>query len=313
MADQANTRKFRILVCIDGTEESYRGASFAADFGPEHDICLCYVRPMDQGMRSGGLNVRIARENMLNWGLELPGITYLKKGRDVLIAHGAMGDDWKEEATHVDVEGDPLGDNKIEYTDKTGKKIILKLKVAFNVPSGILEQTEVAHYDLIIIGASERWRRGKTKSFWDPAVAEKVVDHAPCSVLVARELDAVRGHLICSDGSAHANAAIERNLFLASHGNAPVSILTVSPDVEGEAAAVEHLEKLKSIFAAHQIPIKNSYTRVGDPVEQILEVGADYSVIVVAESGKAPWARFFSGSVSQSLMQTAPNSVMIVR
>lgn len=313
MAERGEGLKFRILVCIDGTDESYRGASYAAEFGPEHDICLCYVRPMDRGLRSGGLNVRLARENMMTWGLELPGIKYLKKGRDLLIEHGAMGPDWVEEATHVDVEGDPLGDNKTEYTNKSGKMIILKLKVAFNVPSGILEQTEVAHYDLIILGASERWRRGKTKSFWDPAVAEKVVNNAPCSVLVARELDASRGHLICTDGSKHANAAIERNLFLASHGNAPVSILTVSPDDEGEETATESLATLNKLMKAQGIKVTNRYTQIGDPAEQILEAGANYSVIVVSESVKSPWERFFTGSVSQTLMQRAPNSVMIVR
>ena len=81
MAEDATDGKLRFLVCIDGTDESYRGAHYAAEYGPEHDICLCYVRPMDRGLRSGGLNVRIARQNMLTWGLELPGIQYLKKGR----------------------------------------------------------------------------------------------------------------------------------------------------------------------------------------------------------------------------------------
>ena len=99
MANDATQAKFRFLVCIDGTDDSYRGAHYAAEYGPEHDICLCYVRPMDRGLRSGGLNVRIARENMMTWGLELPGIKYLKKGRDILIELGAMGPDWEEQAT----------------------------------------------------------------------------------------------------------------------------------------------------------------------------------------------------------------------
>ena len=307
------TERLRFLVCIDGTDESYRGAQYAAELGPEHDICLCYVRPMDRGLRSGGLNVRVARQNMLNWGLELPGIRYLKKGRDLLIEGGAMADDWREEATHVDVEGDPLGDNKVEYTDASGRMVILKLKVAYNIPSGILEQTEIAHYDLIILGASERWRKGKTKTFWDPAVAEKVVSHAPCSVLVARQLDAERGHLLCTDGSQHADDALRKNVYLASHGNAPVSILSVVPDVEDEEQARENLERFRKELTEQNIQVQESYVRVGDPVENILEIGAAYSVIVVSESVKPAWERFFKGSVSQALMQRAENSVMIVR
>jgi nucleotide-binding universal stress UspA family protein len=313
MVEGATENRFRFLVCIDGTDESYRGVNYAAEFGPEHDICLCYVRPMDRGLRSGGLNVRIARENMLTWGLELPGITYLKKGRDILLESGAMGPDWQEQATHVDVEGDPLGDNKIEYTAKSGKKIILKLKVAYNIPSGIIEQTEVAHYDLIIMGASERWRKRKVTGFWDPAVAEKVVDNAPCPVLVARELDTKRGHLLCTDGSEWANKALRDNAFLASHGNAPVSILSVAPDVEGEEEAKKSLAELGKMLTAEKIQVKERYTRVGDPVEQIIEGGENYSVIVLSESVKSPWDRFFKGSVSQEVMRRAENSVMIVR
>ena len=313
MTAQDKTKRLRFLVCIDGTDDSYRGVHYASEFGPEHDICLCYVRPLDRGLRSGGLNVRVARENMLNWGLELPGIKYLKKGRDMLIERGAMGADWKEEAAHVDVEGDPLGDNKVEYTDKTGKKIILKLKVAYNIPSGILDQTEVAHYDLIILGASERWRERKTKTFWDPAVAEKVVRNANCSVLVARHLDASRGHLLCTDGTEHANDALRRNLYLASHGKAPVSILAVTPDAEGEEAATEGLTQFRKILADRNVEIQETYTRIGDPVENILEVGAKYSVIVLSESVKPPWERFFKGSVSHDVMERAENSILIVR
>ena len=313
MAGATAERRFRFLVCIDGTDESYRGVHYAAEYGPEHDICLCYVRPMDRGLRSGGLNVRIARQNMLTWGLELPGITYLKKGRDILLELAAMGPDWREEATHVDVEGDPLGDNKIEYIAKSGKEIILKLKVAYNIPDGIIEQTEIAHYDLIILGASERWRKRKTMAFWDPAVAEKVVAHAPCPVLVARQLDASRGHLLCTDGSKHANEALRKNAFLVSHGNAPVSIMTVAADVEGEEAAHANLAALRDILESNKITVKESYVRAGDPVEHILEIGKNYSVIVVSETAKSPWQRFFRGSVSNDVMQKADNSVMVVR
>jgi nucleotide-binding universal stress UspA family protein len=313
MAEETAVKRFRFLVCIDGTDESYRGAHYAAEYGHEHDICLCYVRPMDRGLRSGGLNVRIARENMLTWGLELPGIKYLKKGRDILMEMGAMGPDWTEEATHIDVAGDPLGDNKIEYIAKSGKEIVLKLKVAYNIPDGIIEQTEIAHYDLIILGASERWRKRKTMTFWDPAVAEKVVAHAPCPVLVARQLDAHRGHLLCTDGSEHANDALRKNAFLVSHGNAPVSIMTVAADVEGEPVAEANLVALRKMLTAKRTKVMESYVRVGDPVDQIVEVGKNYSVIVVSETAKSPWKRFFQGSVSTDIMQKAENSVMIVR
>ena len=79
MAEQADRvslyeerkKRFRVLACIDGSDDSYRGLEYAAAVGaaPDADIILVYVRPIDQGLRSGGLQLRVARENMLNWGL----------------------------------------------------------------------------------------------------------------------------------------------------------------------------------------------------------------------------------------------------
>ena len=69
--ERADESRFRILVCIDGSDESYRGLRYAARLGGgvDADICLLYVRPVDQELRSGGLQVRVVRENLLEWGL----------------------------------------------------------------------------------------------------------------------------------------------------------------------------------------------------------------------------------------------------
>ena len=136
MTEQENREnRFRILVNIDGSEESYQSLRYAAKMGRgvDADIVLLYVRPIDQGLRSGGLQVRVARENMLDWGLELPGMKYLKKGYDILLEMGAAGEDWHEHNYHSNVDGDPLGDNKVEYINEKGKVIVLKLKVATDV------------------------------------------------------------------------------------------------------------------------------------------------------------------------------------
>ena len=102
-------KRFRILVCIDGEDEGYRGLQYAARMGgarEDCDIILLYVRPVDQG--TGGLQVRGARENMLRWGLELPGIRRLKKGLSTLVADEEMEADWMAVPSHNDIAGDPL-------------------------------------------------------------------------------------------------------------------------------------------------------------------------------------------------------------
>ncbi|MEE8223593.1 MAG: universal stress protein [Alphaproteobacteria bacterium] len=314
MQEPSDDKRFRILVCIDGSEESYRGLRYAARLGGgvDADIVLLYVRPVDQGLRSGGLQVRVARENMLTWGLELPGIKYLKKSRDILIDLGVMRPSWTEKTSQTDVEGDPLGDNTIEYVGKKGKRVILKLKVASDIATGILEQWELGHHDLIILGASSRWQ-GKSKGFGDPAVAEKVAVHAPCSVLVARELEEGHGHLICTDGSEKSTEMVRKDAILASRCQCPISLISVALDDESEAEAKANVTKAKDVLKSLNIKVKRTITRVGNPVNEIIEAGPRYSVIVLSDTGKTGLKRFFMGSVAFKVMENADNSVMIVR
>jgi len=313
---EQETRKdrFRILVSIDGSEEAYQSLRYAAKMGHgvDADIVLLYVRPIDQGLRSGGLQVRIARENMLDWGLELPGIKYLKKGYEILLDMGAAGDDWHEHNYHYNVDGDPLGDNKIEYINKEGKVIVLKLKVATDIATGILEQWELGPYDLIILSASGR-SRGIAKNLWDPAVAEKVATHAQCSVLVARELDIGHGHLICTDGSEKSLETVRKDAYLASRCECPVSIISVALDVESKEEAKTFVETARKELAAMDIKVVNAIACVGTPVDKIIDAGTDYSVIVLSDSGKKGLKRLLLGSVATKVLQEAYTSVMVVR
>lgn len=307
--------RFRILVCIDGSEESYRGLRYAAKLGGgvDADIVLCYVRPYDQGLRSGGLQIDVARENMLKWGLELPGLKYLKKGRDMLVDLGILSLDWAEKHFHTDVEGTSLGDNKIDYVSPEGKKIVLKLKVSSNIATGILDQWVLGEYDLIILGASERWRSRKSKSFWDPAVAEKVAINAPCSVIVTRGLTEGNGHLICTDGSEISLEMVRRDAYLASRCNCPISILSVAHHETALAEAEAAVEQAAELLKEMDIEVEEKMVKVGNPVEQIIETGPDYSLVVVADSGKGAIERFFIGSTAFKVMEQSYNSVMIVR
>ena len=313
--NETNEQRFRILVCIDGSDESYRGLRYAALLGEgaDADMVLLYVRPVDQGLRSGGLQVRLARENIRDWGIELPGMRHLKKGRDILVEAGYMAADRRESFTRADVDGDPLGDFTIEYFGSRKRRVLLELKVATDIASGVLDEAERRPTDLIVLGASERWRKRRAMTFWDPAVAEKVALHAPCSVLIARELSLGRGHLVCTDGSERAMDMVRKDAFLAAHCDCPIALLSValSPDTEAEAVAA--VNKARDLLKSMDIEADEMLTRVGDPVEEIIELGPDYSLIALSDTGKSGLTRFFMGSVAFKVMERAYNSVMIVR
>ncbi len=67
-------KRFRTLVCLNGTDPSYVGVDIAARIAASDDcdVVLLYVRRIDHGLSSGGLDMRAARQNMLEWALEYP-------------------------------------------------------------------------------------------------------------------------------------------------------------------------------------------------------------------------------------------------
>ena len=317
---QRRRNRFRILVCIDGSDASYEGLKFAGKIGQSEDcdIVLLYVREIDQGLRSGGLQVRVARENMLDWGLELPGIRYLKRGLELLTQNEGLSDDWTAYTGHTDTWGDPLGDNKVEYRHENGKSIVLKLKTAPDVASGILDQYELGPYNLIILGAPTRWR-GEIGFYFHAGVAQKVAVMAPCSVMIARTIDGEqihrkgRGHLICTDGTEHSLDSMRRDAVLAHFGGYPITLLCVARYQDDIATAARVLEQSSEILRKLEIPVEGTRIVVGDPTEEIVRVGKDFAVIVISDSRKKWIQRFFISGGALKVMGVAPTSVLNVR
>jgi len=308
--------RFRIMVCIDGSDASYEGLHFAAQLGktPECDIILTYVRQVDQGMRTGGLQARVARENMMEWGIELPGIEYLEKGLEILRGDGIETDAWKIETSHRDVWGDPLGDNKVEYRHEDGRSIVLKLKTSPDEAGGILDQYELGPYNLIIMGEPGRWRGG-LRSNLNAGVAQKVAMLAPCSVLIARQagINNTHGHLIATSGSHHSLDAVRRHGVLAKYLDEPVTLLSIIDSQHDKRNVEESLAIAGSMLEGIGTKVHEAIVEEGDPAKKILEIGNHYSLIGVADTGKSWLKRFILGSVSFNVMGQAKTSVMNVR
>lgn len=307
-------KRFRILVCLNGTDPSYVGVDFAARIAASDDcdVVLLYVRRIDQGLSSGGLDMRATRQNMLEWGLELPGIGYLKHGLEQLREKEFLGDEWDERIDHTDVFGDPLGDNKTEYRAPSGKSIVLKLKIAPDVSSGILDQYELGPYNLIIMGPPKRWR-GEITSLRQSSTVQKVAMLAPSSVLTVRGPLTGGGFLLCTDGSRQSMDALRRGAVLAHCCGEPAGILAVARD-DSETASLEHkVQRFKADLEATGITVDDAAVGVGDPVRAIIEAGKSRSVIVVSDSGKSKITRFFIGSVAFDVMGKSATSVLNIR
>ena len=309
-----NDERFNILLCIDGSEESYRGLRYAVRVGKgnDADITLLFVRPVDKSMESGGLEMKLMRENMLEWGLELPGREHLEKARALLIDMGYMDEEWKSKTINRDVIGDPLGDNMVVYTSDAGAQITLKLMVSPSVARGILDECELNPYNLTIIAMKGEGKSGARGTInW--RVTRTVVTEHHGAVLLAREIEENHGHLICVTSDDKSIAAAQKDAVMASRCNCPVHLLSVAESQEHVAAAEMSIALATNSIEQANVKIESATVAIGDPVQEIIEHGKPYSLIVMADSDVKGLRRFFQTSVAYEVLKHAHNSVMIIR
>jgi nucleotide-binding universal stress UspA family protein len=306
--------RFRILACIDGTDESFVTVRLAARFSVQNncDLIVLFVKPIDTGLSTGGLQLRLARQSMMDAGFELPGVRHLKRVLEILREEGIDVSSWPQETEHQDAWGDPTGDNKVEYKSPEGRNVVLKLKTAPDVAHGILDQYELGPYNLIIMGEPSRWR-GEIMSFFDSGVVQTVATMAPCSVLVARQSLDKRGFFICTDGSSRSMLAVRRAAVLAEVIGEPITLFSVADSAAGKGAAEEAVANAKALLKAMTIQVAETRVAIGDAVEEIVESGSLYKIIVVTDEGRSRLQRLIRGSIATEVVRKARTSVLDVR
>jgi nucleotide-binding universal stress UspA family protein len=306
--------RFRILACIDGSEESFITVRFAARFSVQDncDLIVLYVRPIDQGLHSGGLQVKLARQSMLDAGFDIPGVSHLQQALEILKEEGIDVAGWNQDVLHTDAWGDPAGDNKVEYKSPEGRSVVLKLKTAPDVALGILDQYELGPYNLIIMGEPSRWR-GDLLSFFDPGVVQTVTTMAPCSVLVARNSLDRRGFFICTDGTSRSMHAVRRSAVLAQVIGEPITLFSVARQAGSRTAAEEAVANAKALLKAMRISVAETRIAAGDAAEEIVESGSLSKLIVVTDEGRSRLQRLIRGSIATEVVRKARTSVLDVR
>ncbi len=307
-------KRFGILICVDGSEESYRGIRYAVKMsqGMNTDITLLYVRVFDQGKSSEGFQVDVARENMLAWGLDLPGVRYLKKGRDLLVEQGHMTMDEEKQNAQQTGTGDQVGNQALEYFNEKGGRIRLRLKVAKSIESGVLDVQEEEKQEVIIVGASGE-KSTMEKILGMNPVALRIAISAPCSVIVARQLEMGNGHLLCTVGSERSLETVRKDAVLADSCSCPITLFSVALDEEKLPAAQKAIDEAEAALKEMGIGIHGSKAVVGNPIEEIIEAGKSHSLIVMSATSRSTASRLFIGVTSLKVLENAESSVMLVR
>ncbi len=310
----ADADRFKILLCVDGSEESMRGLRYAVRIGKgnDADITLLFVRPVDKSLAAGGFEIKLARENLLEGGLKLPGMAHLEAAREQLIALGYMNEEWKSETIRREAVGDPLGDNMVVYTSDAGAQIVLKLMVSPSVSRGILDECALNPYDIVIIAMHDKAETG-AHGFVNWEVTRTVVTEHLGSVLVARGIEESHGHLICVTENDRSVAAAQKDAVMADRCKCPVHLISVAAAQADVPAAERAIALARAGISSAGVETVDARVVVGDPVAEIVEHGRPFSVIVMADSSIRGLRRFFRTSVAYEVLKKAYNSVMIMR
>lgn len=307
------TERFKLLVAVDGSEASAQALRYAIRIGSgtDADMTIIYVRPVEKGLSSGGLQDSITRQNMRDWGVELPGWKALRRAREILLETGFMGRDWSSELKHSEVHFDPIGDHSFVYRGPESRSVTFKLLVSPSVARGILDQCEVDQPNLVILAPSQS--DGHWRGQIDQSVAEVVAVEHTGSVLVARALEESHGHLICVWHNQQSIEAARRDAEIAARCACPIYLFSVAANEAEYDTAQRAVDAAAAAIAEIGAPLLGQKIAVGDPVEKIIEEGRKYSVIVMSSRSVRGLRRYFSAGTSFRVLQRAHNSVMIAR
>lgn len=150
------------------------------------------------------------------------------------------------------------------------------------------------------------------------SVSTRVVQHAPCSVLVVKQPQRPLAKiLLATDGSKSSEKVLRFLIQKLRPENLEVSIMHVMPFLRypeikeaGKALVDRYAEKLA--MAGYRV---SEVLKVGQPADEIIKLADRRKVdlIVAGAKGLGAVARFILGSVSTRLVQHSSCSVLVVR
>jgi nucleotide-binding universal stress UspA family protein len=195
----------------------------------------------------------------------------------------------------------------------------------------IIDEAERLVADLIVVGSRGM---GWFESSFVGSTSVALVDHAPCSVLVARG-DTIHRILFADDGSELAGRAGEAVRTWPILRRCPVRVISVSDVPRGwqqvllpfaadvqdayEAAVhrshKEHMDlAAASVNRLHEAGIEaDSAVPQGNPAHHIVEAAVNWGADLVVLGHRGRTGRLSVGSVAHNVLLHAPCSVLVVR
>lgn len=215
-------------------------------------------------------------------------------------------------------------------TGRSGQDVALRLETGA-VDATIVRIAEELGAGLVVVGSHGAGGLGRRVL---GSVADRVLRHAHCPVLVAR-WEAAKGKiLVATDLSDPSFPAVEAAAHIASRTGAAVTVLHVVERPESKPARVwtgeepwpapepqagdrldEATVNALSVFVSRSGAGADLRVAAGDPAATIVQMAEDLpaELLVVGCHGRTGLERLLVGSVAEKVIRAAPCSVLAVR
>lgn len=307
----------KFLMCTDGEEYAEAAIRFGGKLAKamNADVSVLHVRPPVSA--SDRVQLTTARKKLGEWDLEIPGVEYLTRAREILTEvgltkvvspiHKETGAAEEEKVSRAFREG-VGGATELHLVGSRGENVRLRLREGHPVDE-ILEEAKGGDYDLIIVGSGGR--QGFS-GYFVGSTALRVADLASCSVLIAKNIGENEQFLLCTDGSRLSEQAEIAGAEMAKMLRAKVTVLSVAEEASKKESALRRVRRAEMILAQMGIEGK-SKVRTGDPSEEIIDEAKDHDIVVMGASGSSAVKKFFLGSVPLKVIEYGACPVLIVR
>ena len=210
----------------------------------------------------------------------------------------------------------------------------LQTKVRLGQPAEeIIREAEEGHYDLIIVG--ER-RDHDLMTRWLGSTARRVIEHAPCPVIIAKgKIGPIHRILLCDSGAESISLLnrFTQRLPTLVDGEVEVTVLhvmsqmTAGPGVRGmqlrasaEELIREHTPEGELLEQDVQILQKSNLhpqpkVRHGLVVDEILAEArsGDYNLVLIGAHRGAGWERLLLDDLAHQIIEQMDRPVLVVR
>jgi nucleotide-binding universal stress UspA family protein len=290
----------RFLIAVRSTTYSERtlqiGSQIANAFSA--DLSVVYVGDRPPELLSGG--VRLARDALLNWEINHPGVEVLRWAYRRL-------QDWEFIDPSLE-QFDPT--NLVEDADRIrvilphvhGEKIRLIFREGDPVDQ-LRKETEYRDYVLTIVGGGNRKN-----------LTRQLIQFVDTSMLFVKNWDPEWNYkvLLCVDDSQATKRAVVFGAQVAQHYKTQVDLLTVSKTQrfgEGYRGAARwaqrYLERVRVPYDQH--------FETGDPNSVFVEFAGSDHIIIMGKSRMNPIKAWFRGTKPGKTVLNAHSPVILVR